>query len=242
MPSRDGLSKVGLARATQPRRAPSSEERETLGEQGRNTRRKISTEMHNREHTHLEDEKMRMEEEDDTDCKMFDMNDIVGSQIPTDPLAIQAWPFVDIETETYKQLWKPWKRALIVKVLGKSITFKALEQRVKDIWKLPWGCQMIDPEHGYVLHYLTVARWRPNFRPSTDVIFSTLVWVRFHEIPVEPLNEDILMTMRNKLGKAIKVDQTTINVSRGKYARVCVQIDLKKPMIPYISLLGFDVE
>lgn len=38
-------------------------------------------------------------------------------------------------------------------------------------------------------HYLTVARWKPNFRPSTDTIISTLDWVHFPEMPIELLTK-----------------------------------------------------
>lgn len=44
--------------------------------------------------------------------------------------------------------------------------------------------------------------------------------------------------MGNLVGRAVKVDHTTMEVSRGRYARVCVEIDLRKQLVPKISLLG----
>mgnify|MGYP001567182811 CR=1 FL=1 len=42
------------------------------------------------------------------------------------------------------------------------------------------------------------------------------------------------MRIGNLLGKAIKVDEVTLKAARGKYARICVEIDLTKPLIPFI--------
>lgn len=68
-----------------------------------------------------------------------------------------------------------------------------------------------------------MARWRPNLGPSTDVIKSIMIWVRFLKIQVEIFNEEILLAMGIKLGSAIKVYETTLPISRGKFERVHLQ-------------------
>lgn len=47
--------------------------------------------------------------------------------------------------------------------------------------------------------------------------------------------------MGNKLGKAVRADQCTVDSSRGRYARVCVEVDLKKPLVPQF-LLNDDIQ
>lgn len=44
--------------------------------------------------------------------------------------------------------------------------------------------------------------------------------------------------MGNLVQKAVKIDPTTLSTSRGKYARVCVEIDFSKHLVPLISMLG----
>lgn len=66
-----------------------------------------------------------------------------------------------------------------------------------------------------------------------------MVWVRFPELPLELLNEEVLYAMGNTLGRTVKVDATTLAAARGKYARVCVEIDLGKPLIPHIGIFGY---
>lgn len=93
-----------------------------------------------------------------------------------------------IPAEDYQEAWKFWKRGLILKLLGKSISLQALKNRVESLWHLEWGCDIVDLEEGffvahlrsrtdylYVLengpwiilgHYLTITKWRPFFRPT----------------------------------------------------------------------------
>ncbi|KAI5667540.1 hypothetical protein M9H77_17393 [Catharanthus roseus] len=117
------------------------------------------------------------------------------------------------------------------------------QERVRDLWNLEHGCEIIDIEHGYAVvrfyskedylhvleegpwivmgHHLTVSRWRPNFRPSVDVFTSRLAWIRLPEILVELFQEELLMQMGNKVGKAVLINQTTLSVTRGRVTRLC---------------------
>lgn len=74
--------------------------------------------------------------EEDKDDEDFDsMQEVYGAKACTDTTGQHQWPFMDIKEETYRMLGEPWCRALIIKVLGKSVTFKLLEQRVMELWK-----------------------------------------------------------------------------------------------------------
>lgn len=78
-------------------------------------------------------------------------------------------------------------------------------------------------------HYLHGQRWVPNFMPKTVKIHSLLVWVRFPVLPVEYYTGIWLEQVGNKIGRTIKVDRTTSLASRGKFVRVCIDVDLNKP-------------
>lgn len=47
------------------------------------------------------------------------------------------------------------------------------------------------------------------------------------------------MHIGNKVGRSVKIDHTTLSVTRGQFARIYVQIDLQKPLLPFIELLGY---
>ncbi|CAN1146814.1 hypothetical protein LINPERHAP1_LOCUS18735, partial [Linum perenne] len=56
-------------------------------------------------------------------------------------------------------------------------------------------------------------------------------WVRLSGIPLEYFDDGILRAVRDRIGNTVHVDNTTLFGSRGNYARVCVEIDLHKPLV-----------
>lgn len=169
-------------------------------------------------------------------------------------------PVVDIPWDHYRQCWKPWRRALVIKVLGKSISYRILQDRLPRLWQLELGCELVDIDKGYVVarfysqadyfkvlnggpwmvmgNYLTITKWRPNFSLIDNVIARTLVWVRFPGLLLEMFEEQTLMWMGNSVGKAIKVDICTSSAVRGKYAKVCVEVALNRPLKPNVMVYG----
>lgn len=87
-------------------------------------------------------------------------------------------------------------------------------------------------------NYLAIMKQRPNFSPVENVIDSTLVWVQFPKLPLECFYELTLVLMESKVGKTVKVDISTSVVSRGRYAKVCVEVDLNKPLKPTVMVWG----
>ncbi|XVF30111.1 hypothetical protein REPUB_Repub16aG0028700 [Reevesia pubescens] len=85
-------------------------------------------------------------------------------------------------------------------------------------------------------HYLTVQRWKPNFKPSTSILGSTTIWIQLPELPIEYFNKEILMRIGSLIGKPLKLDANTSMASRGKFSRICVEVDLAKPLIPKIKI------
>lgn len=73
-------------------------------------------------------------------------------------------------------------------------------------------------------HYMTVAKWKPNFQTSIGNVHATLVWVRFIELPMELFDEEVLYAMGNAVGRAVKIDDTTLFVRRGRYARMYLKL------------------
>lgn len=40
------------------------------------------------------------------------------------------------------------------------------------------------------------------------------------------------------IGRTVKVDMTTTDVTRGCFARVCIELDLSKSLIPTVMIIG----
>lgn len=48
---------------------------------------------------------------------------------------------------------------------------------------------------------------------------------------MEHYDDNLLLAMASAVGKPIKVDYRTIEGSHGRFARVCVEINLDQPMV-----------
>ncbi|KAJ9152791.1 hypothetical protein P3X46_026312 [Hevea brasiliensis] len=58
-----------------------------------------------------------------------------------------------------------------------------------------------------------------------------MVWVQIPDLPIEYFNKSFLLKVGNKIGRTVPVDDTTLQATQGKYARVCVEVDLSKSLL-----------
>ncbi|CAL1367949.1 unnamed protein product [Linum trigynum] len=65
-----------------------------------------------------------------------------------------------------------------------------------------------------------------------------VVWVQFPGLPVHFYHKELLFTMGNLLGRSIKLDYHTQHQQRAKFARMAVEVDLSKSLVPRIRLDG----
>ncbi|KAJ8765056.1 hypothetical protein K2173_010533 [Erythroxylum novogranatense] len=165
-----------------------------------------------------------------------------------------------VDRDYMKKLERPWRQAVVIKLLGKTISFRVLYSQVELLWKPTGGFDVLDLEYDYFLvkfdcqtdfdkvlaggpwlifdHYLTVCPWSPAFSPVNAAVTSTLVWARFPDVSVQYYDEDLLLALTSGLGHPVKVDKNTTLANRGRFARVCVEIDFDKPLVGQIELDG----
>ena len=62
------------------------------------------------------------------------------------------------------------------------------------------------------------------------------VWVRLPELPIEFYDASVLKEIGSVIGPVLRVDSYTASETRGGYARLCVQLDLEKPLINSIRV------
>lgn len=145
-------------------------------------------------------------------------------------------------------------------LLGKKVNFKVLENNLTRKWSKKGSIPLVDMADGYFLvhfmatedynlalfegpwlvadHYLIVQRWVPIFLQNAEQPKKVAVWVRIPRLPLELYNARFLWRIGSHLGSMLKIDKLTSIHSRGQFARICVEMDLEKPLCPFIVIRG----
>jgi hypothetical protein len=162
-------------------------------------------------------------------------------------------PKVYIDDLIFQELYYPWYDSLIIKLLGKNIGYYQLRMRLKGVWKLNGGFELVDISNGFFMvkfdladdrakvinrgpwmifdHYLAVHNWSPEFVSSIAKINKAMLWVWISSFNLVFYDESFLMAIASAIGKSIKANMHTLNVERGHLARICVEIDLDQPIV-----------
>ncbi|KAG2275645.1 hypothetical protein Bca52824_058200 [Brassica carinata] len=159
-------------------------------------------------------------------------------------------PSITIETEVLEAMNGMWK----------YVAISALSRKLRELWN-PKGAMYVmdlprqffmvrfEKEDEYMValtggpwrvfsSYLMVRAWSPEFDPLRDDIATTPVWVRLTNIPVNFYHRSILMGISKGLGKPVRVDITTLNFERARFARICVEVNLAKPLKGTVLING----
>ncbi|XP_054778408.1 uncharacterized protein LOC129286473 [Prosopis cineraria] len=166
-------------------------------------------------------------------------------------------PQINISNERLKKLCMPWKDAVIVTVLGRSMMLKVMREKIEWILKSS-NFELIDLLNNYFTfgsedkalsqkllfegpwliqgHYLAVQRWSPNFNPYSNSIGKIAVWARVPTLPTHCYSEELMLELGNMCGKVLKVYMNTLAycknrgtmMERGHFARVSVEVDLNQ--------------
>lgn len=156
----------------------------------------------------------------------------------------------------------PWSNSLIIKLVGRPIGYHFLWKRIQAMWKTQGEPLLIDLGFDFYIvklarreeyeralfegpwmigeNYLHVQRWKSNFCPESEVTSSLLVWIRFPLLPVEYYKPAWLKKAADQIGHTIRVDHTTMTTVRGKFARVCVEVDFSVPLKSHYRMRGKD--
>ncbi|CAL1397560.1 unnamed protein product [Linum trigynum] len=186
----------------------------------------------------MSDESEDESTEDDPDC-------------PT--IRIKKSTDARIKKSTDARIRNRWRRAITFCVLGKSLAFAFVHRRIQKMWARTGGVRIGDIGKGFFQasfdsqldhdralyggpwtiddHYIAAEPWRLDFDPDFDTITRASVWVRLPRLPLAYFDEEILQDIGDRIGRVEKIDYNTANGSRGNYARICVEIDLRKRLV-----------
>ncbi|CAN1132975.1 hypothetical protein LINPERHAP2_LOCUS7379 [Linum perenne] len=161
-------------------------------------------------------------------------------------------PRIPFSEEEIRSFYKPWSKALVVKVLEKTFSFLTVKRRLESLWAKSGRIQVCDLANNFFLvrfseavdyhraafdgpwkiydYYLAVSRWNPSFNEE-EPIKKILTWVRLPKLPIHYFNQVAVSMIGNFIGRTVRLDLATSKGARARYARLCVEVDLSKPLL-----------
>lgn len=74
---------------------------------------------------------------------------------------------------------------------------------------------------------MRIFKWTPDFRVHAESSIAP-IWVSFPHLPVHFFSKESLFSIGSTLGKPMRRDAATANLTRPSVARVCMEMDLLK--------------
>ncbi|KAL6578123.1 hypothetical protein OROMI_010451 [Orobanche minor] len=71
---------------------------------------------------------------------------------------------------------------------------------------------------------MRVLKWTPDFDPLVEASFAP-VWVKFPYLPIHLFDKQSLFQIASALGKPLRIDSSTAELTRAYTPRVCVEMD-----------------
>nr|POF03716.1 uncharacterized protein CFP56_06636 [Quercus suber] len=160
--------------------------------------------------------------------------------------------------EEKSRMRSPWYQGLIIKPFGSKVGYTYLVSKLRGMWNPKGGMDCIDlgfdfflikfelsEDVDYILkggpwfigqNFLAIRQWEPEFQASSATLSSVAVWIRLPELPIEFYEHNALLKIGRAIGPVLRIDANTANGIRGRFARLCVQVNLDKPLEKSIYL------
>lgn len=168
-------------------------------------------------------------------------------------------PRIMIDENYFKELCYPWKDAPCGEIAGEDNRVQYHERKTGEDMETHYrDFEIMDVNNGFYMvkcdlpmdreriiseglwmiydHYLAVAQWSPKFSSPHTKVKKTMVWIRFPGHNLLYYDESFLLALATTVGTLVKVDSNTLKVERGRFARICVEIDLTKPVVGKVCI------
>ncbi|KAH9765435.1 hypothetical protein KPL70_001869 [Citrus sinensis] len=164
------------------------------------------------------------------DLLIFESKDIITGG--TDNI-----PSIGFSKKVHAQLIRPWQHAVVVKLLGRHIGYKALCNWLETLWSSTLGFSIIDLENDYFIfsfkvegdvefaltqgpwtimgHYLIVQPWTFQFDASMQEIHLIIAWIRLLSMAFHYYYKRMLRKLRQIIGMSQK-KQAAIKTSHNE--------------------------
>ncbi|PPR98415.1 hypothetical protein GOBAR_AA22253 [Gossypium barbadense] len=157
---------------------------------------------------------------------------------------VNGLPAIDFSDRVKQLLYKEMEMTVVLKLLGRNISYGVLFNRVCNLWKPIQPFQLMDIENGYYLakfqnnndyekvltqglwiifgQYLTVQPWTKDFSPFQPYPSVVMAWIRLPGLPGFMYKRKILEVIGSTMGLP------TVCFACGKYGHVREMCSLSK--------------
>ena len=198
-------------------------------------------------------------------AKAFDFSDLMDMEADSNDEVEQlreGLAAVKLTREAKLRIRKLWSKALIIKLYVKAIGLDVLQIKLNMLWKPAGSLDCVDlgkefysvrfslkEDMEVVLkngpwfitgHFLSIRPWEPFFKSDCASVLSITIWVRLHALPMELYETEVPKQIGEAIGRILRIDSHTAKEARGKYARLCIQLDITKPLINTVLIGRFE--
>lgn len=92
--------------------------------------------------------------------------------------------------------------------------------------------------NGYIMR---ITKWTPDFDPKIDKPIVP-IWVSIRGVPLYLQNKSALWEIAHMIGLPLKMDSATFNGVRPSVVRLCIEVDISKPLPTRLHIQGGDNE
>ncbi|KAL4297736.1 hypothetical protein GQ457_12G008990 [Hibiscus cannabinus] len=151
-------------------------------------------------------------------------------------------------------------KSMIIRLLGKTIGYRALWNRIMALWTPVGEINLIDLDNEYYLvqfaneedfqkvlsggpwviygSYLTVQPWSRYFNSAEDHPSHIMVWARLPKLLYRYYTKSLFKYIAATIGNMVKVDYNTTKGKMRRFARLALIVDLSKPLVSDIIIDG----
>ncbi|WOK94023.1 hypothetical protein Cni_G02725 [Canna indica] len=132
-------------------------------------------------------------------------------------------PPLELVKNVMPKLWELADTCQVTDLAGGSFAFKFSINA--DYWKAFTGGPWVLREQA-----VSLIPWKNDFQPLKEIISMIPVWIQLPGLPYEYMHKEILPQLAAVIGNPLKIDEFTSSGERGKFARICVLLDITKPV------------
>ena len=169
------------------------------------------------------------------------------------PVDEDGVPRVSPSIPVLEQGARDWALCLVGHFLDSKLPFPVVKSITTKIWaneglldvlpkgkgvyffrfSLELGCKKILEGGPWLIagRHLFLRRWEAGMPLSFDVVDKILVWVQLFGVPMEYWTVEGLSCLASAIGLPLYADAATKSCRRISYARICVELNAKQPLI-----------